>query len=523
MASTVTSPTPPLTAHLATMPHPSPAGAPPHGGQNGINLGRDKVNWTHEVWERIDRAVAHEVHRTRVAAKFLPHHRVDPHVTYVPADVVLASQGGLPFAGAAAILVNPSNPPVLNIDDTATTRIIETWVEFSLTPQQVEQENKLHAEHAQHAGEHGGHPGDQGAHPGHPEHGGEHPGHPSHHKHHGFSSAVTLATRAANTLIQAEDTVLFQGSNATQTSVLFTTNLINDRVAAPFDFGLLNIGPAAQNQNLPASQVVAVPAFPPPGPGTNTVQILTISGAVAATTFTLTEGANVTGNIAWSNNNATLVTNIQNALIAVAAIGAGNVAGTAGALINGIGTVQVTFLNALATTASLMTAAVTSGAGTGTVTVGVPARYVENIVRAIDTAYSLLQASGHYGPYAAVLHFYPYADSYSPLPTTLILPADRIRPLMTEGYFGTGTVPGNTSAFVPPVPIAAGFNPTNPTTQSMGLVVSTGGNTMDLVIGLDPVTSFMQVDPNGFYRFRVLERFALRLKDQSAVIRLEFQ
>ena len=500
MGSTTTAP-PPLTAHLTTPPQHATV---PHPGQHGINLGRDKVNWTPEVWERIDRAVAHEVHRTRVAGKFLPHHRVDPHVTYVPADVVLTSIGGQPFAGAAAIVAAAGNPTVLNIDDTATTRIVETWVEFSLTPQQVEQENKLHAAHGEHEGEHTTHP----------EHA-EQP-HASHHKHHGFSSAVTLATRAANSLVQGEDTILFQGSNATQTSVLFTSSLINDRVAPPYDYGLLSIGPG-----IPAVQVVAVPSFPPPT-STYAVQIITISGApTVATTFTLTEGANVTGNINWSNNNATLIGAIQAALAALPGIGAANVAVTAGILNNGVGTVQVTFLNALATTATLLTATIT--AGPGNIAVGVPARYVENIVRAIDTAYSLLQAAGHYGPYAAVLHFYPYADSYSPLPTTLILPADRILPLMTEGYFGTGTVPGNPSAFVPPIPIGAGFNPANPTTQSMGLVVSTGGNTMDLVIGLEPVTGFMQVDPNGYFRFRVLERFALRLKDQSAVIRLEFQ
>jgi len=33
----------------------------------------------------------------------------------------------------------------------------------------------------------------------------------------------------------------------------------------------------------------------------------------------------------------------------------------------------------------------------------------------------------------------------------------------------------------------------------------------------------MQQDTNGSYRFRVVERFALRLKDITAVVRLEFQ
>ena len=40
---------------------------------------------------------------------------------------------------------------------------------------------------------------------------------------------------------------------------------------------------------------------------------------------------------------------------------------------------------------------------------------------------------------------------------------------------------------------------------------------------LDATTAFMQQDTDGNYRFRVVERFALRLKDTSAVVRLEFQ
>jgi hypothetical protein len=45
---------------------------------------------------------------------------------------------------------------------------------------------------------------------------------------------------------------------------------------------------------------------------------------------------------------------------------------------------------------------------------------------------------------------------------------------------------------------------------------------MDLVIGMDVTTAFMQVDDQGLYRFRVFERFALRPKDTTAIVRLEF-
>jgi hypothetical protein len=39
------------------------------------NLGRDKVPWTKDIWDRIDKAVHEEVMRTRVGQKFLPSDR----------------------------------------------------------------------------------------------------------------------------------------------------------------------------------------------------------------------------------------------------------------------------------------------------------------------------------------------------------------------------------------------------------------------------------------------------------------
>jgi hypothetical protein len=45
---------------------------------------------------------------------------------------------------------------------------------------------------------------------------------------------------------------------------------------------------------------------------------------------------------------------------------------------------------------------------------------------------------------------------------------------------------------------------------------------MDLVVGLHATTVFMQQDSNQLWRFRVLERFALRVIDPSAIQVLEF-
>jgi hypothetical protein len=101
-----------------------------------------------------------------------------------------------------------------------------------------------------------------------------------------------------------------------------------------------------------------------------------------------------------------------------------------------------------------------------------------------------------------VLHTVPYADTYRSLPTTLIYPALRIKSLVTAGFYGTGTLPPNT-----------------------GVLVSLGGNTMDLAVGIDPTTEFVQEEAlgGGRFRYRVYERFTLRLKDDTGVIVLDFQ
>jgi hypothetical protein len=46
---------------------------------------------------------------------------------------------------------------------------------------------------------------------------------------------------------------------------------------------------------------------------------------------------------------------------------------------------------------------------------------------------------------------------------------------------------------------------------------------MDLVVGTEPNTEFLQQDAEGFYRFRVFERFTLRVKDKTAIVRLNFE
>src|SRR5215471_9381899 len=168
------------------------------------NFGRDKVHWTTDIWDRIDKAVHDEVIRTRVGEQFMPIIPVEKKSTSVPTD---------------SITPPTRDAPTLTVDEGATTRLNEFWVEFALTPQQVDHETGDIMEL-------------------------------------GHSTAVTLATRAANLLSQAEDLVIFQGQNAINSNTLFQSGIVLNR-GVPADTGLLDLPPGTPP--LPPAQVIPVP------------------------------------------------------------------------------------------------------------------------------------------------------------------------------------------------------------------------------------------------------------------------
>jgi uncharacterized linocin/CFP29 family protein len=127
-------------------------------------------------------------------------------------------------------------------------------------------------------------------------------------------------------------------------------------------------------------------------------------------------------------------------------------------------------------------------------------RFGERTFDAAVRAIALLDSRGHAGPYALALHSDLYADAFAPLPGTLATPADRIAPLVTQGLAKTNALPAGA-----------------------GIVVSVGGNVIDLVIGVDPVGAITQVGADGLLHLRVFERFALRIKDPTALVRLRFR
>jgi hypothetical protein len=175
-----------------------------------------------------------------------------------------------------------------------------------------------------------------------------------------------------------------------------------------------------------------------------------------------------------------------------------------------------------------------------------PPRYAENTLNAVATAFTQLQALQHYEGYAAAFNTIPFADMHEALATTLIEPVEPIAHIIKAGIYGTGTLPPFSPITGPvtaplspslglpthilkggvPQPVGTILNFTANVLYT-GVVVCLNGNTMDLVRGqmdneLDAIVTFNQKDQNEQYRFRVVHRFALRLKDPTAVMLLLF-
>ena len=109
-------------------------------GNNGTNLGRDKLPWSKETWNRIDQAVHDEVQRIRVAAKVFPV-RPYPNARTIPSDIINGLPAAMPAAGAGRAA--PVVALALTVDEGAETSFIEISRAFALTENQCEQEESL--------------------------------------------------------------------------------------------------------------------------------------------------------------------------------------------------------------------------------------------------------------------------------------------------------------------------------------------------------------------------------------------
>jgi uncharacterized linocin/CFP29 family protein len=128
-----------------------------------------------------------------------------------------------------------------------------------------------------------------------------------------------------------------------------------------------------------------------------------------------------------------------------------------------------------------------------------PGQFREATFGAVTGGITELLTRGQPGPYALLLPSGIFADTEAPIPNLLIATADRIKPLVPGGFYGTGTLPPNT-----------------------GLLLSLGGEPTTIAVSLDATTAFTQQDQQGRYQFRVFERIQFVARDRRALLGLTF-
>jgi hypothetical protein len=124
---------------------------------------------------------------------------------------------------------------------------------------------------------------------------------------------------------------------------------------------------------------------------------------------------------------------------------------------------------------------------------GAPSPSGEQVINAVIDSINKLDAAGQLGPYACALSPNLFAAICTPTPS-LVLPRDRILPFL-QGPLVRASA------------IANGF----------GVVVALSANPVELLVASDVGVRFLLATEEPRYVFRVSERIALRIKEQSAI------
>jgi uncharacterized linocin/CFP29 family protein len=133
---------------------------------------------------------------------------------------------------------------------------------------------------------------------------------------------------------------------------------------------------------------------------------------------------------------------------------------------------------------------------------------IEGVVNSIST----LEERGFVSPYVCVFARDPFQTAHTFIGSSTSTPRDRIEPLIGRELLHASALD------VPP----HGSPDDGKTWRSRGVLLSLADGAVDLVIAATPSPEFRRVDERGRYVFVVYERFALRIKDPRAIVRLKF-
>jgi len=126
--------------------------------------------------------------------------------------------------------------------------------------------------------------------------------------------------------------------------------------------------------------------------------------------------------------------------------------------------------------------------------------YGEGTFAAVTDGIARLTAKGQAPNFALILPVAVFADTFvPPSPASLVTTAERLRPLVEGGFYGTGTLP-----------------------KDRGLLVALGGEPTSLYVGREAVTEFVRKE-GANYVFRVVERAQFVARDPRAFVLLKFE
>ena len=119
------------------------------------------------------------------------------------------------------------------------------------------------------------------------------------------------------------------------------------------------------------------------------------------------------------------------------------------------------------------------------------------VFKAVVGAINKLEKAAYYKPFACVLADDLFEEIYTPMAGSMVLPADSIPPILNGPLLRSSTLEPGT-----------------------GLVVSLQGNPVEIVVANDISVRYLQAKDDGEHVFRVSERFVLRVKDNTAIVRI---
>jgi uncharacterized linocin/CFP29 family protein len=120
------------------------------------------------------------------------------------------------------------------------------------------------------------------------------------------------------------------------------------------------------------------------------------------------------------------------------------------------------------------------------------------VFRAVVEAIGRLERRGHYKSYACALANDIFTAINSPIPNSMVLPADSIPSLLHGPLLRSSSLQ-----------------------DGQGLVISLQGNPVEIVVASDISVRHLQGTLDGLHAFRVSERLVLRVKEPTAIVLIE--